>query len=662
MAVIATPPKLQFFDANGNPLVGGKLYSYAAGTVTPLATFTNAGGATPNANPVILDSRGEASVWLGSAVYKFKLTTSTDVDVWTVDNIAAENYSVLADLASTASASLGAGLVGYSDTLAYGSTTVGAVLRGQGRVLRGADPTGVVDNTALFKALLDGCIAASTKAIIPAGTYKVSGPITETGIVAAGSLHIECTGNVTITVDAAATAFQSLIVCQSTAINSSTIKGGRLTLNLNNKCGTGIFLSHDATSDGGLVDWEDIEVNNTRMVGIAAEATALAVFGRYTLGKLGLIRINGVDRSGVATASKGISINEIAGPFTVDTVHVSNVLSTGYSADADGVSVFGRDISGTYANRGGSVRIRHLVAEDCQGRSCKFQLQDAIIETLTIKRRLVVSFNVPDVDFQVGDGTVMQALLEYRLNGGTSPLGATFYPFSIQQQCNDRPNRARIQNVVLRSEIGMPHLVAIDIAASALTGETYVENVNLQPLGSFATTFFTRCVVEFDAGEVAASTGTTHISVRGVRGDMEGVPIIGHTGFGASVATKLSLEAENNNNTGTFTAANKTIAAVSGSDIPQFLSFKFCDNAGFHALMMATFTFNTQTLADGCRFSYTRATATVTNGPVIAAGTFVDVECLGSINGTSRKVRMTVDNAGTMDEHYTQSGAWGVIK
>lgn len=529
-------------------------------------------------------------------------------------------------------------------------------------MLQGADPTGATDNTTLIKTFLDACIAANTKAIIPAGTYKVSSAITTTSVIASGSLHIECIGNVTFEVDSGATAFQSLIVCQSTAVHSSTIKGGRLTLNLNNKCGIGIFLSHDAASDGGVIDWENIEVNDAKMVGFAAEASAIAIFGRYSLGKLGTIRIDGVDRSGGSTASKGISINEIAGPFTIDTLHVSNVLATGYSADADGVSVFGRDIGGEYANRGGSVRIRHLLAEDCQGRSCKFQLQDAVIETLTIKRRLVVSFNVPDVDFQVGDGTVMQALLEYRLNGATSPLGATFYPFGIQQQCTDRPNRARLQNIVLRSEVGMPYLAAVVIGASALAGETYIDGVTLQPLGSFATTFFTRCVVEFDAAEAAASAGTTHISVRGVRGDMEGVPVIGHTGYSASVASKVSVVVEGNTNTGTFAAGNKVIAAASGSEIPQYLSFKFCDNAGFHALMMPTFTFNTQTLADGCKFTYVRATATVTNGPTIAAGTYVDVECLGSINHTSRKVRMTVDNAGTMDEHYTQSGAWGVIK
>lgn len=103
MAVIATPPKLQFFDANGNPLAGGKLYSYAAGTSTPLATYTDAGGTMPNTNPVILDSRGEASVWLGATPYKFALYTSTDTLVWTTDNV--ERFVTLSDLAAFSTAS-----------------------------------------------------------------------------------------------------------------------------------------------------------------------------------------------------------------------------------------------------------------------------------------------------------------------------------------------------------------------------------------------------------------------------------------------------------------------------------------------------------------------------------------------------------------------------
>ncbi len=98
MAVLSPPPKLQFFDANGVPLVGGKLYSYAAGTTTPLATYTSASETTFNTNPIILNSRGEAEVWLGSPLYKFKLTTAADVEIWTVDNIGAAQ---IADAAVT---------------------------------------------------------------------------------------------------------------------------------------------------------------------------------------------------------------------------------------------------------------------------------------------------------------------------------------------------------------------------------------------------------------------------------------------------------------------------------------------------------------------------------------------------------------------------------
>lgn len=87
MANLGPAPKVQFFDAVGAPLVGGKVYTYAAGTVTPLVTYTDSSGNTPNANPVVLDARGEANIWFGSGTYKLKLTTATDVEIWTVDNV-----------------------------------------------------------------------------------------------------------------------------------------------------------------------------------------------------------------------------------------------------------------------------------------------------------------------------------------------------------------------------------------------------------------------------------------------------------------------------------------------------------------------------------------------------------------------------------------------
>lgn len=77
----------QYFDNSGNPLNGGLVYTYSAGTTTPKATYTDAGGLTSNANPVVLDSAGRASIWLNGN-YKIVLKTSAGVTLKTEDNIA----------------------------------------------------------------------------------------------------------------------------------------------------------------------------------------------------------------------------------------------------------------------------------------------------------------------------------------------------------------------------------------------------------------------------------------------------------------------------------------------------------------------------------------------------------------------------------------------
>lgn len=79
----------QFFSDNGAPLLGGKLYTYAAGTTTSKATYTTSAGSTAHANPIVLNSVGRCGeVWLlfGEA-YKFVLTDSLGGAVGEWDNI-----------------------------------------------------------------------------------------------------------------------------------------------------------------------------------------------------------------------------------------------------------------------------------------------------------------------------------------------------------------------------------------------------------------------------------------------------------------------------------------------------------------------------------------------------------------------------------------------
>lgn len=98
---LAPLPIQKFFGNNGRPLDGGLLFTYTAGTTTKVATYQDEAG-TPNTNPIELNFRGEANVWLDPELtYKFVLSPRDDTDpptasIWTVDNIASS--MTLADL------------------------------------------------------------------------------------------------------------------------------------------------------------------------------------------------------------------------------------------------------------------------------------------------------------------------------------------------------------------------------------------------------------------------------------------------------------------------------------------------------------------------------------------------------------------------------------
>jgi len=80
----------QFFNNNGIPLAGGQIYTYSAGTSSPLATYTSNLGNIANTNPIILDAYGRVpnEIWLtvGSA-YKFILQDASNNQIGSWDNI-----------------------------------------------------------------------------------------------------------------------------------------------------------------------------------------------------------------------------------------------------------------------------------------------------------------------------------------------------------------------------------------------------------------------------------------------------------------------------------------------------------------------------------------------------------------------------------------------
>lgn len=164
--LISPPPKLQFFDSNGDPLYNAKLYTYAAGTTTPLATYTDATGNTPNTNPVRTDARGECDVWLGSVAYKFALYTSADVLIWTVDNISGPLTSGIMFTQTGTGAvarTLDDKLQGYIDALDFIPTSLHAGIR---------DGT----NSTNLSTYINSALTAATgqRLVLTPGFYKIT--------------------------------------------------------------------------------------------------------------------------------------------------------------------------------------------------------------------------------------------------------------------------------------------------------------------------------------------------------------------------------------------------------------------------------------------------------------------------------------------------------
>lgn len=117
----------QFFDDNGNPLSGGKVYTYTAGTTTPLTTYTSSLGTVANTNPIILDAAGRTpnEIWLiVGTLYKFIVKTSADSLVGTYDGLPAINdpYSINALLGSVT----GTNAIAASATPAIAAYAAGA--------------------------------------------------------------------------------------------------------------------------------------------------------------------------------------------------------------------------------------------------------------------------------------------------------------------------------------------------------------------------------------------------------------------------------------------------------------------------------------------------------------------------------------------------------
>ena len=190
--IAASIPYPQVFDTDGLPLENGKVYFGVANLdprTNPVTVYWDYAGTIDASQPVrtlggyLARSGAPALLYVGGA-HSVAVYDESDTLVWYAPESGQYNTEqrITSDLASTSSASKGAGMVGYSSSRSYGSGTVGGELKTIGNRLNalsitardlGCDPTGETDCLSLLQGAIDDGYTID----LGYGIYAISGEL-----------------------------------------------------------------------------------------------------------------------------------------------------------------------------------------------------------------------------------------------------------------------------------------------------------------------------------------------------------------------------------------------------------------------------------------------------------------------------------------------------
>src|SRR5438094_8736310 len=190
-----TPSPFQLIlDSAGNPVNAGCIWTYTAGTSTPVATYTDVALSVANANPIIASTAGRFTAFLTPGQsYKFTYentpcsASSHGSTLVTADNIAATPASAAnVDTTGTAGEAITAGPVAYLSDGSGGKTP------GQWYKADSANP---YSSTTNLIAMIPTAISSGAT-----GTIRITGAVTGLSSLTVGATYyVSTTGALTST-------------------------------------------------------------------------------------------------------------------------------------------------------------------------------------------------------------------------------------------------------------------------------------------------------------------------------------------------------------------------------------------------------------------------------------------------------------------------------
>ena len=437
MTVSLTPSPLQkFFDVNGVPLAGGQLYTYASGTSTPQATYTDSTGLIANTNPIILDSLGQANIWLVQGqVYRYLLEDVNSVQQpdYPVDGINS-GMDALQSIASSTGATLIGDQLNMPNTLAtnlhtelsayvsiFNWMTTSQITGIQANVTVGNDVTIAVQNA------FDSIAASGGTLYIPDGTYNLSASITNSLLpTSAINIKVVCGASTVFNYLTSGGYINCLFYLRYFNLSRFEWFGGRFECNLYAACGLWTGDMTGSSASPYLVRFDGLVINNP-FAGPGFDCRALNIYVNTSPnpGQIAIINacsVFNLNRTTSGNATQAVSIVGFRVARVTGNV-VNGVHTPNNTSDADGIVVFDRQtpVTSTYTRGTTEISNNHVV--DCEGRFIKLQtngITEVHCNHLEIINPLILIPNFIGIDSQVMNADIHdnQFFFCYNFTGG----------------------------------------------------------------------------------------------------------------------------------------------------------------------------------------------------------------------------------------------------
>ena len=261
-------------------------------------------------------------------------------------------------------------------------------------------------------------------------TYTVSGELLNKS--SAGSLNVSPLFG-TAVFSCATTSLETLI--KATEITSAYVKG--IKIDANDLVSAPFDLRNASTAGiGGAVYVENVEVLDAKQVAQSTSPVGIQVIGEFDNVTVKDSIVTNVSRTSSSKDASGIVVSDLTGHAEITGNKVTNVTFPGADpVDADGIKIFGNDVSTLTTRLTATANVSHNVVTDALGRGIKLQISHALVQSnrITLSAGVTTITDYVGVDCQANNGNI----IDNRFITGAATLGTGAAVFNLQNVRNE---------------------------------------------------------------------------------------------------------------------------------------------------------------------------------------------------------------------------------